>query len=471
MTRANKSLMVSISRNIGLAALTLALMVTVLPAASANIEPVLLPQQRKVERYELKGVVQSVDKAKRRATIKHEKVGDLMDAMTMPFQIKDAKALAAMKPGDQIKATLVVTDDGGQWLEKITIVAKAAPEQKATGDTTDKDKPLWAMGDPSNSSTPPPSRFSSDPAGLYTCSMHLGYRAAKPGKCPRCGMALISTEPEIEEEFHLEMDATPKAPPPGQPLKLRFAVHNPRTGAKIKEFGLMHDRLFHLFLVSQDLNDFQHIHPRQLADGSFEIQTTLKQAGLYKVYADIYPLIGAPQFLQTNLSTAGWQGDLLAGQARLTPDAALSKTVTGVKVAAANAEWLGVDLKALDAKTVGDLKVELESEATPLISGKRLTLKFRLTDAATNQPARDVIPYLGAWGHVLVLSADQADALHSHPEETLPEEADPRRVRGGPELSFDVLFPAPGDYRLWAQFLRGNKLFTVAFDLRVERLR
>src|SRR5262250_2188660 len=62
-----------------------------------------LMREKQEIRYELKGVVQSVDKAKKRATIKHEKVGDLMDAMTMPFLIKDEKALNEMEPGDQIK--------------------------------------------------------------------------------------------------------------------------------------------------------------------------------------------------------------------------------------------------------------------------------------------------------------------------------------------------------------------------------
>lgn len=55
----------------------------------------------------------------------------------------------------------------------------------------------------------------------------------------------------------------------------------------------------------------------------------LKRPGLYKVYTDIYPLDGAPQFLQTNISAAGWRGDVVAGQAHLTPDAALTKTVKG----------------------------------------------------------------------------------------------------------------------------------------------
>jgi Cu/Ag efflux protein CusF len=433
------------------------------------------PRGRQESRYELRGVVQSVDKSKKRATIKHEKIANLMDAMTMPFLIKDEKALNEMAPGDQIRATLVMTNDGGQWLEKITIIAKGAKKQTSSAVELQPDKSSEVIGEPGgesgNDRLPPPARYDGDATGGYTCSMHLNYRSNKPGKCPRCGMTLISTTPAIEEEFDLQMSASPKTPTPGRPLTLRFAIFNPRTGKKVKEFGLMHGKLFHLFLVSQDMSDFQHIHPRQLSDGSFVIKTSLKRPGLYKVYTDIYPLDGAPQFLQTNISAAGWHGDLVAGQARLTPDSTLTKTVAGVDVTPVNAEALGVDLKALDARPVGDLKVELQPESTRLISGRKITLKYRLTDAATGQPAQDLIPYLGAWGHMLILSEDQTEAIHSHPEETIPEEADLRKARGGPELSFDALFPAPGNYRVWAQFLRGDKLSTVAFDLRVERLR
>ncbi|MGH9753264.1 MAG: copper-binding protein [Blastocatellia bacterium] len=420
-------------------------------------------QQRQERRYELKGVVKSVDKEKRRATIKHEKVGDYMDAMTMPFLIKDEKALDTMRPGDQIKATLVVTDDGGQWLENVVITSKAG--------ASDEDKSSLLMGSSGNGRQPPPSRFDGDATGLYTCSMHLNYRANKAGKCPRCGMDLISTEPGIEEEFDLEMKAFPKVPLPGQPVKLQFAVFNPRTGAKVKEFGLMHDKLFHLFLVSQDLSDFQHIHPRQLPDGGFEIETTLKQPGLYKVYTDFYPLEGAPQVLQTNLSTAGWNGEIVSGQARLTPDVTLTKLANGLEVTAANADKLGVELSALEAKTVGEMKVQLSPERTPIISGQDVSLKYQLTDAQTGQPVRDLIPYLGAWGHMLILSEDQTEVAHSHPEQQVDFEQKITEQRGGPELTFDARFPAPGNYRVWTQFLRGRRLYTVAFDLRVERLR
>lgn len=445
-----------------MSSLTLALPVSLRSRASFSLQ--------QTQRYELKGIIKAVDKANRRATIQHEKIGDYMDAMTMPFAVKDDKALKEMEPNDQIKGTLVVTKDGATWVEKITIVVKAKKQSDSNAGADKQDNQSFIMGE-SGDRLPPPPRYG-DAGGLFTCPMHLDIRANKAGKCPRCGMELVSTEPEIEEEFDLQMEASPKVPQPGQPVKLRFAIFNPRTGAQVKQFGLMHDKLFHLFLVSQDLNDFQHIHPRQLADGSFVIDAKLKQPGLYKVYTDFYPLAGAPQVLQTHLATAGWGGEVNAGQAKLSPNAAFVKTAISAVVTRENAEELGVDLSALEKKSVGELKVELKLDpGGPLVSGKTATLKYQLTDAQTGEPVRDLIPYLGAWGHMLVLSEDQSGVLHSHPEQQVDFEKKLATQRGGPELTFDVLFPAPGNYRIWTQFLRGRQLNTVAFDVSVKRLR
>jgi Cu/Ag efflux protein CusF len=93
-------------------------------AALVRMNNTPIRPRQKEKRYELRGVVRSVDRPNRRATIKHEKVGDYMDAMTMPFLIRDEKALKTMQPGDQIKATLVVTDDGRQWVENIITTSK-----------------------------------------------------------------------------------------------------------------------------------------------------------------------------------------------------------------------------------------------------------------------------------------------------------------------------------------------------------
>ena len=113
------------SRNVGVAVITLLLLAGSAMAAAARVNIASATLRQKEKRYELRGVVKSVDRPNRSATIKHEKVGDYMGPMTMPFFVKDEKALNSMRPGDQIKATLVVTDDGGQWLENVVITSKA----------------------------------------------------------------------------------------------------------------------------------------------------------------------------------------------------------------------------------------------------------------------------------------------------------------------------------------------------------
>lgn len=86
--------------------------------ASCGPKPEPQPQGR---RFDLKGTVVSVDKAQQTATISHEEVEGFMDAMTMPFKVKEAWALDVMKPGDAVHAALVVTD-GSAWLEDVVVV-------------------------------------------------------------------------------------------------------------------------------------------------------------------------------------------------------------------------------------------------------------------------------------------------------------------------------------------------------------
>ena len=126
---------------------------------------------------------------------------------------------------------------------------------------------------------------------------------------------------------------------------------------------------------------------------------------------------------------------------------------------------------ALAAGSSSDMRAELKFDPGMIISGQPAWLKYRLTDTKTDQPVDDLAPYLGAWGHMLILSEDQTVVLHSHPEQKVDVEESMATQRGGPDLTFEVLFPAPGHYRVWAQFLRGNRLSTVAFDLKVEPLK
>ncbi|HZS03777.1 MAG TPA: copper-binding protein [Blastocatellia bacterium] len=70
-------------------------------------------------RYNLKGRVVSVDQQYRQVTIEHEAIEGYMEAMTMPFPLKDERLYQTLKVGDHIQATLVVAGDGRWWLEDV----------------------------------------------------------------------------------------------------------------------------------------------------------------------------------------------------------------------------------------------------------------------------------------------------------------------------------------------------------------
>jgi hypothetical protein len=280
----------------------------------------------------------------------------------------------------------------------------------------------------------------------YACPMHPEVRSGEPGKCSKCLMPLAPLAPPIAGEFDLRVTTEPATVLPQRPLKLRFVIVNPRTGEQTKDFIIMHDELFHLFIVSQNMTHFQHIHPRVQPDGSFVIETVLPEPGAYKLYADFFPAEGVPQVLETHLVTAGYQPDLFTSIPQLVPDTSLTRVADGMKIAL-----------TLDPPTI--------------IAGRVTTLKYHLTDEKTGHPVTDLRPYLAAWGHTLILSADQSDYLHSHPTETVPDTADRESLRGGPDVTFEALFPRPGIYRIWSQFLRGDRLTTVSFTVRAERLR
>ena len=77
------------------------------------------------KRYPIKGIVVTVSKTDRTATIKHEDIPGYMAGMTMDFKIRNTADLEIMKPGDQITGTLVV-DDVSSWIEVTAITEGGA---------------------------------------------------------------------------------------------------------------------------------------------------------------------------------------------------------------------------------------------------------------------------------------------------------------------------------------------------------
>jgi len=262
----------------------------------------------------------------------------------------------------------------------------------------------------------------------FTCPMDRDVRSTTPGKCPRCGMTMVANLPE-PAEYSLDLKVEPPQIPSGRDITLEFRVSDPKTGAPVSQFEIVHEKLFHLFIVSQDLQYFAHVHPEFGGDAVFRLKTTLPKPGTYRLLADFYPKGGTPQLTPRTMTTAGYTTPLEAAIPRLAAD--------------------------LGAKQGANLEVELKLDPPQPLAGKKTMLFMHLT------PAVGLEQYIGAWAHLLAVSNDLVDTIHGHPF----------IANGGPDMQFNLFFPREGMYRVWIQFQRKGVVNTVAFTIPVTELR
>ena len=112
----------------------------------------------------------------------------------------------------------------------------------------------------------------------------------------------------------------------GRPAdKFHIEVFHPLTGERVKEFGEVHDRLFHLFIVSRDMKQFAHIHPTLEKDGSLTVEQTLPEPGQYVLFSDFMPVGGGPQLITTPITTAGFDGDIASSWPNLKADSTFTQ--------------------------------------------------------------------------------------------------------------------------------------------------
>src|SRR5262249_21760880 len=95
---------------------------------------------------------------------------------------------------------------------------------------------------------------------VYICPTDRDLRGSAPGKCPRCGMALVTSVPD-PVEYRVDV-TTDTAPQPGTPVQLQFVITDPWKGNPVTKFMEVHEKLYHAFVVSRDLQFFLHGHPQ-----------------------------------------------------------------------------------------------------------------------------------------------------------------------------------------------------------------
>jgi len=264
----------------------------------------------------------------------------------------------------------------------------------------------------------------------FWCPMHPNVRSPLEGSCPICRMTLVPIPPPTVGEYR--MDVTPHAAGRGGGFDgLRLAFYEPGSNRPAPAFVTVHEKPLHLFIVGRDLEYFAHLHPEETGGATFDLRHDIPP-GEYMVIADFVASNGTPQTLQ---------------RAIVTPGRNVSQPV---RTPVPHASGAG-------AVTATDVKVTME--ARDLAAGKFASLRFAVADATTGAPVTDMEPYLAAPAHVLLVSADLTYATHGHPDE--------ENTRG-PIVSFDLLMPVPGFYKVWLQVQRRGRVQTLPFVVQVK---
>jgi hypothetical protein len=267
-----------------------------------------------------------------------------------------------------------------------------------------------------------PSAEVKDP--VYVCPMDPNMRSNTPGKCPKCGMMMVAGIPD-PAEFHMHVSAAPSPLKARQKEHITFEVFDPWKDLPVSNFQVVHERLFHAFFISDDLQFFVHDHPIWDKDkNEFFYDIVFPKSGTYRVLGDFYPDGATPQLIAQTLIVPG----VAPAKVTLTRDYSQKKSA--------------------------NLEVDLETVPPQPLAGQNTQLRFHLN------PADGLEKYLGVWGHMLSASDDLIDLVHQHPF----------IAEGGPDIQFNMVFARPRTYRVWVQFQRNGVVNTAHFDIPVKPL-
>jgi hypothetical protein len=258
---------------------------------------------------------------------------------------------------------------------------------------------------------------------VYVCPMDPDVRSNKEGVCSRCGMKLVAGLPD-PVEYQLDLSVNPRRVVPGEKVSLDFMVRDPWKNRPVTNFQVVHEKLFHMFVVSQDLQFFVHDHPHLEEGGNFVYDIAFPKPGMYRVLGDFYPDGATPQLISKTVIVPG---------AALVP-AKLQRDYS--------------------SKNTENLQVSLTTDPPQPLAGQKTQIYFHLS------PSEGLEKYLGAWAHMLAASDDLIDLIHTHP----------LIADGGPQVQFSLVFPRARAYRVWVQFQRNGVVNTAHFDIPVTEL-
>ncbi|RBY91127.1 hypothetical protein [Blastococcus sp. TF02A-30] len=212
--------------------------------------------------------------------------------------------------------------------------------------------------------------------------------------------------------------------PAGDDVPVAFRITGP-DGEAVTRYEVRYEEDLHLVAVRRDASGFQHVHPELGADGVWRVPLDLTP-GSWRLFADFAAAAdGEPRVLGIDLAVPGQYSP------EPLPEPAAVAEVDGYTV-------------VLDGS---------------LAAGEESELRFGISRDGV--PVTDLQPYLGAFGHLVVLRTGDLGYLHVHPSEP----AGGATPAPGPNVAFGTTAPSAGTYRLFLDFKHGDVVRTAAFTL------
>ncbi|SFB13331.1 MULTISPECIES: hypothetical protein [unclassified Bacillus (in: firmicutes)] len=192
-----------------------------------------------------------------------------------------------------------------------------------------------------------------------------------------------------------------------------------KNNQPVDKLEVNHEKLLHLIVVNEHLDQYYHLHPEQTGEGTFTVKKDFEE-GSYKAFVDIkpkdlsYEVKPIPFKVGNPDTTHGHNGGL-------EPDKEHIQTI--------------------DQETV-------EMEMSSMNAGEPVTLTFKLNET-------NLQPYLGAMGHVVILDEEANQYLHVHPADH-------------DKPIFETEFHEPGIYKIWAEFKQDGKVRAFPFIVEIK---
>jgi len=280
----------------------------------------------------------------------------------------------------------------------------------------------------------------------YRCPMNCekGKTYDKEGKCPVCGMQLQHDDGGEDNGLTYKMHyaSSPSSLDAGKAATISLTPKVTERKDEPVPLETVHEKKIHLIVVSDDLSYFDHIHPEYNADGSYQIkvlskdqaytsnagknETRFENGGDYYLFADYQPSGGLHQVEKVPVKIGG-------------------NTKAAVSFAA----------DKLSGSSDG-YSVTLELIGGKIITGAQMHIAGKVMKDGREVDPNTLENYLGAKAHMVVISLNDKEYLHVHPD-----------VAKG-RFDLHTSFKKAGIYRGWIQFQADRKVHTIDFTMNVK---